>query len=348
MNSLERKEIRYQRRKEKRNSKNKIIKIENAFCFHKAMMYADKCCKGVGYKKSTQNFKLHLFTNIATTCYNIKNNKYEVGKTYNFKINERGKIRNIDAPHIHDRLVHKILANEVLNIYDRHFIYDNGASVKGKGFHFMIKRIKKILYSWYLKYGNNGYVINIDYSKYFENCDHDVIKNIHKKYIQDDYLIKVIENYLFINKGLSLGVEIAQKEALMIPNKLDHFVNNKYKIVRFMDDSIIFIKDYNDAVNLLNNYIKLANQLNIKINKNKTKIVKINDFSFCKWRYKLVDSGKIICIPFKDTIYRQRRKLRKMCRLNLNEEINITRLCFNSYLEIGNSYKYQKYLTNIK
>ena len=96
------------------------------------------------------------------------------------------------------------------------------------------KRIKKILHYWYLKYGNNGYVINIDYSKYFENCNHDIIKIIHEKYIKNEYLIKVIEDYLFINKGLSLGIEIAQKEALMIPNKLDHFVNNKYKVVRFM------------------------------------------------------------------------------------------------------------------
>ena len=68
MNSIERKELRYIRRKEKRNFKNiersnKYGSIESAFTFHKVMFYADKCCKGVGYKKSTQNFKLHLFTN---------------------------------------------------------------------------------------------------------------------------------------------------------------------------------------------------------------------------------------------------------------------------------------------
>ena len=339
MNSIERRELRYQRRKAKRKVDNVSIDV---FCFSKVMYYADKCCKGVGYKKSTQNFKLHLFTNIATTCYNIKNNKYVVGKTYNFKINERGKVRNIDAPHIKDRLVHKVLANEVLCIYDRHFIYDNGASVKGKGFHFTIKRIKKILHNWYLKYGNNGYVINIDYSKYFENCNHNIIKSIHKKYIKDEYLIKVIEDYLFINKGLSLGVEIAQKEALMIPNKLDHFVNNKDKVVRFMDDSIIFINNYKDAVNLLNSYIVLANILNIKINNNKTKINNISKFIFCKWKY--IFNNKLVLIPIKDTIYRQRRKLKKMIKNNINDEIKTTKLCFKVYLNIGNCYKYIKYL----
>lgn len=97
MNSLERKERRYQRRKEKRlkiiqDRSDKYSNIDKAFVFHKVMYYADKCCLGVNYKKCTQNFKLHLFTNIALCCSEIKNNKYIVGKTYKFKINEIGKV----------------------------------------------------------------------------------------------------------------------------------------------------------------------------------------------------------------------------------------------------------------
>ena len=105
-----------------------------------------------------------------------------------------------------------------------------------------------------------------------------------------------------------------------------------------MDDSVIFINNYEDVVNLLNNYIVLANALNIKINKNKTKIVSINKYIFCKWKYILND--KLIIIPIKDTIYRQRRKLKKMIKNNINDEIKTTKLCFKAYLNIGNCYKY--------
>ena len=189
MNSLERKKQRYLRRKMKREQKNnernnKYASIEDAFCFHKVMYYADKCCNGVRYKKSTQNFQLHMFTNIANTCRNIKNGTYKVGNTYKFKINERGKIRDIDAPHISDRLVHKVIANEILvPLYTPHMIYDNGASTKGKGFGFAIRRVKTKLQKWNRKYGLNGYVVLIDFSKFFENCSHDVIHDIHKRYI---------------------------------------------------------------------------------------------------------------------------------------------------------------------
>ena len=106
-----------------------------------------------------------------------------------------------------------------------------------------------------------------------------------------------------------------------------------------MDDSVIFINNYEDAINLLNNYIVLANALNIKINKNKTKIVSINKYIFCKWKY--IFNNKLVLIPIKDTIYRQRRKLRKMFKSNINyNEIETTKLCFKAYLNIGNCYKY--------
>ena len=152
MNSIERKQKRYERRINKRIEKikersRKFADLNKTFCFSKVMYYGDKCCKGVGYKKSTQNFKLHEFTIISNICRDIKTNNYKVGDTYSFIINERGKTRKIDVPHIKDRVVHKILSNEIIEpIYRAHLIYDNGASIKNKGFKFSMDRLKKKLY----------------------------------------------------------------------------------------------------------------------------------------------------------------------------------------------------------
>lgn len=339
MNSIERKENRYERRKENRLKKikersDKFANLNNAFCFSKAMYYGDKCCNGVGYKKSTQNFKLHEFTIISNICRNIKTDNYKVGDTYSFVINERGKLRKIDAPHIKDRLVHKILSNEIIDpIYRCHLIYDNGASIKNKGFKFSINRLNKKLYSWYLKNRLNGYLVLIDFSKFFENCSHEVIHDIHNKYIINKRVIKVIEDYLFIGKGIALGVEIAQKEAIIIPNKLDHFIQNKTTISRYMDDSIFFVKGYEEGKNLLEDYNKIANSLNIKINNKKSYIIPIrNNFKYCKWKYKLLGSGKITCKPCTETIKRQNKKLNKLKKLNISiEEIEKTKKSFYAY-----------------
>lgn len=327
MNSLERKEQRYQRRKNKRLKKNqedsdKYCNLDNIFNFHKCLYYADRGCRAVGFKKSTQNFKLHLFTIVATTCRNIKNNTYKVSSTYRFKLNERGKIRIIDAPHIKDRLVHKILSNEVLiPIYSKHLIYDNGVNLKNKGFSFSLKRLKKKLYSLYRRDKNNGYILFIDFSKYFEIINHEIVKFNHIKYIKNNKVIKILEDYLFINKGLSLGVEIAQVEAIMYPNILDHYIDNMGCLsVRYMDDFICFVKNKEDAIKIFNNYKKITNKLGIIINEKKSTIKKINSFVFCKWKYMINSKGKIILKPIYKTLRRQRIKLKKLYNMGINSK----------------------------
>ena len=353
MNSLERKELRYQRRKNKREDKliinsNNYADVNKCFTFYKVYGYAKKCTRNVGYKKSTINFKLHMFSIVGSTCTNIKNNNYMVNKTYKFKINERGKIRDIDAPYIKDRLVHKVISNEILiPLYDSKLIYDNGASTINKGFSFAIKRVKTILRKWFNKYGLNGYVVLIDYSKFFESCNHDVIHENHNKYIRNINTIKIIEDYLFIGKGLGLGIEIAQREALMYPNKLDKFVINKgIPIIRYMDDSLFLCHSNEEAISILKEYNDISDKLNIKINLNKTKIVSIsNSFKFCKWIYKSLYNGKIKFISCRETIYRQRRKLRKMIKKYIDiNDINCSITSFKAYLRLGNCYNNIKYL----
>ena len=354
MNSVERREKRYLRRKEKRQDKIDIKSSNNSninkiFTFKNVFDKARRCTRNVGYKKSTINFKLHMFSIVSKTCNDLKNNCYIVGDTYKFQINERGKIRDIDAPHIKDRLVHKVISNDILiPIFESKLIYDNGASSIGKGFSFTINRVKKLLRKWYLKHGMNGYIVLIDFSKFFENCNHDVIKSIHNKYIKNEYTKKVIEDYLFVNdSGIALGIEIAQREALMVPNKLDKMVINKaYSIVRYMDDSCFICPTCEDAVNTLNEYIEISKGVNIVVNPKKTKIIHISkSFIFCKWKYQLLPNGKVVNIPAKDTIYRQRRKLNKMTKKNINiEEIKTSIISFCAYLNMGNSYKYINYL----
>lgn len=355
MTSRERKELRYIRRKNKREEKNiyrseKYANVNNCFIFSKVMYYSDKCCKGVRWKKSTQLFRLHQFTNIALTCYNVKNNKYKVNKTFSFVINERGKKRNIDAPHINDRLIHKVISNEILTpIYSPHLIYNNCASVKDKGFLFTLNRVKSNLRRFY-KRNSNGYVVLIDFSKFFENCSHEVIHIFHKKYIKNEYTIKLIESYLFIVKGISLGIEIAQKEASLIPNILDHYLENINTLcIRYMDDTIFFIDDYDSASFLLNKYIELANSLNIIINNNKTKIISIDDyFYYCKWKFKIFNNNKIIMSSSKKTIFRQRRKLKKMVNKHINkDELNIVYNSFKAYLDMGNNWNKVNFLLGI-
>lgn len=63
-------------------------------------------------------------------------------KPPHFTLKERGKVRPIDAPHIEDRQVYKVLTKKVLvPLYVPSMIYDNKASQKAGGLHFHYKRL---------------------------------------------------------------------------------------------------------------------------------------------------------------------------------------------------------------
>ena len=149
MTSQERHEARFQRRKAKRLERkqarcNSLGPMNKVFSYRKMFFYGKKCCNGVRWKQSVQNFEGHLFSGTATRRRTVLEQQWKPKACSHFTLRERGKIRPIDAPHITDRQIHKTLCNEVLiPLYSPSMIYDNGASQKGKGLHWQFKRIKQ-------------------------------------------------------------------------------------------------------------------------------------------------------------------------------------------------------------
>ncbi|MBO4738813.1 MAG: hypothetical protein J5606_04545, partial [Bacteroidales bacterium] len=84
-----------------------------------------------------------------------------------FDICERGKMRHIRSVHFSERVVQKSLCTNVLYpVLTNNLITDNGASQKGKGTHFATQRLIKYLHKYYRKYGNDGYVLSLDFKSY--------------------------------------------------------------------------------------------------------------------------------------------------------------------------------------
>ena len=173
MTSIERKEARYQRRVAKRQKKREEIlasigTAEDVFSFHDMFRYGEKCLKGVMWKQSAQNFSRHLFSRTAVNRKRVLSEKgYRPKKLKKFTLNERGKVRQIEAPHIDDRQIQKTLSKKVLYpLYRSRLIYDNGASLPKKGLLFAQKRFDRCLREHWRKYGENGYLILSDFKHF--------------------------------------------------------------------------------------------------------------------------------------------------------------------------------------
>lgn len=220
MTSEERREARYHRRKSKRQANRlkrskEVGTLQDVFNYHDMFFYGRKCCTGVRWKQSTQNFELHLFSGTAKRRREVLDGKWKQKKCAHFTISERGKVRPIDAPHIDDRQIHKVFTNEVLiPLYHPSMICDNGASQRGKGLHWHFRRLTQQLAWHYRRYGREGGIFLLDLKSFFPNANRDIIYRRHQQVMFDPQIRAVADAIIDYapygnapGRGMPLGVE---------------------------------------------------------------------------------------------------------------------------------------------
>ena len=280
----------------------------------------EESAKISNWKDTTQRYRANLLVNNLQLQEDLRNGKYTVSPTVDFRIYERGKERCIQAPAMRDRIVQKVLCQDILlpNL-TKSLIYDNYASLKGRGTSFARKRVDVMLHNFIRKHGNEGYILQIDIRKYFDSIDHDVLKQlVHEKIHESpevmsliDYIIDTSSNS---NKGLNLGSEAPQTLAIFYLSRVDQYVKSvcgmKY-YGRYMDD-IFVIHDDKEVLKRLLAEIKMQLEfLKLDVNEKKTHITKLSHgFTFMQIKYD-IRGNKVIKRPTHKKIVRERRRLKK-------------------------------------
>ena len=192
MNSSERREARYQRRKARRQQKAREAggaSFDEVMSFGNLCKAGKACCNGARWKTSTINFETNLLAESLKTYETLQNGTRKFRGFQSFTTIEHGKERNIDALPIQERAIQKCLCSNLLTrAYSRSFIYDNGASLADKGMDFQLKRLKKHLQDHYRKFGTEGGIYQFDFKGYFASLPHDEIKRRARAKIFDDRL----------------------------------------------------------------------------------------------------------------------------------------------------------------
>lgn len=127
---------------------------------------------------------------------------YKFRHGHSFELNERGKTRIITAESFRDRIVKHALCDNFLNpnIFP-HLIYDNGASQVGKGISFTRNRLLSHLRRFYQQQkSNQGYILLIDFSKYYDNIRHDILMELFSKFIDDSDILSLVQQALSVSE----------------------------------------------------------------------------------------------------------------------------------------------------
>ena len=142
MTSEERHEARYRRRKAERQRRRDARSeacgsFEQVFSYEHLYRAGRECCKGVGWKCSTQRYLGNFTANIARTHRELMDGTWKTKGFFAFDLMERGKLRHIRSVHIAERVVQRCLCdNALVPLFSAAFVYDNAASLKGKGIDF--------------------------------------------------------------------------------------------------------------------------------------------------------------------------------------------------------------------
>ena len=144
--------------------------------------------KDSDWKPQVQKYEMDFLPNIVESKHDLKSRIYRSKDSSEFIIKERGKTRPITGLQMSDRVIRHSLCDNVLTpTLLNYMIYDNGASLKRRGINFSRKRFEGHLHQYYRKHGNNdGYILLMDYSQFYDNIPHDTAYKLIASHIDDE------------------------------------------------------------------------------------------------------------------------------------------------------------------
>ena len=347
MTSLERRrEGRYQRRKAAREAQKAKLyggcdDFNNIIRYRSLKAANQKSMRNVCWKASVQRYQMNLLRNMEETRSKLEAEKDITKGFVEFDVRERGRMRHIRSIHYTERVVQRSACdNSLVPLLSRGLIYDNGACLEGKGVDKAMERLKAHLQQFYRADGNSnqGVAVLFDFSHYFDEILHSECFNTYSKTYRDRRILWLLHTFVtpfgypmantdfkrvkqplgkgeYTGKSLGLGSQISQITAVAYPSRIDHYIKQVLRVRwygRYMDDGYMLFKTKAEAKAAVEALIAQCEKLGIKVNRKKTKIVPIQrGIKFLKALHYLTPTGKVKRRMARESITRQRRKLRK-------------------------------------
>lgn len=239
------------------------------------------------------DFQYHLEKNLFKLFEDLNTGHYRHGGYRKFIVCDN-KRREISVASVRDRVVHRLVYDHLVQIYDKTFIFDAWSCRKGKGLLGAIERTQE-----FMKYNaarsrtrrprsRFSWVWKSDVSKFFDSVDHNVLLKILSRRIKDKttfgLLKEIIVSYsgdIGGRVGIPIGNLTSQVFANIYLNELDRFVKHELKMrayLRYGDDFIVLDDDL-EKLKWVRGMVScyLQNELQLQINPKSDRIMKVSE-----------------------------------------------------------------------
>ncbi len=197
-------------------------------------------------KKSSQaiiEFEGELLEKILDLAKSLQAGYYRHGSYAHMIVNDN-KRRDIAVASVRDRVIHRMLYDYLVPIWDKTFIYDAWSCRKNKGLHKAIERAQLFMRRY-----PDAWVWRTDITKLFDSVDKNKLKFVLRKRINDPtalwILDEVIDSYSSYEnlRGIPIGNLTSQILANVYLNEFDRFMKHRLKpfaYLRYGDDWLCF------------------------------------------------------------------------------------------------------------
>jgi len=199
--------------------------------------------KGKNKTRELGNFEYSLEKNLFQLHKDLNRGVYKHGAYYKFTVFDSKK-REIVVSSVRDRIVHRMVYEYLVPIFDKTFIYDVWSCRKGRGLQGAIERAQ-----FFMKEYKNGFVWRTDIKKFFDSVNQEVLLGCIERRVKNPLTLSIIQEIVRsykVSMGIPIGNLTSQIFSNIYLNEFDRFVKHSLRpkaYMRYGDDFLIFETD---------------------------------------------------------------------------------------------------------
>ena len=226
-----------------------------------------KAKQGKSHSYGVLCFEKYLVENIIEIQEELISETYKTSEYENFMIHDP-KERLIFRLPFKDRVVQHAIMNILEPIWNSIFASCTYSCIKGRGIHGVLRHLKRDLKD----VDNTKYCLKLDIKKFYPSVNHEVLKEIIRRKIKDNKLLRLLDGIIDSAPGVPIGNYLSQFFANLYLAYFDHWIKEDMKVnyyYRYADDLVFLSSDKPYLHNLLSdvrNYLRNNLKLELKHN----------------------------------------------------------------------------------
>ncbi len=191
------------------------------------------CRKTKRYSKGALNFELNYEENLIRLYEDLKNRKWQPGKSNCFIVTKPVR-REIFAAPFRDRIVHHILIRRLNPVFEKYFIRDSYACRVGKGTHAAVRKVERYIKSETQNGHKKAYILKLDIKGFFMSIDRKILWQKLEAFIDKNYKVDSADFEKYLAKAIifnapaeNCNFKSPKKEWLLLPRDKSMFTAKK-------------------------------------------------------------------------------------------------------------------------